>query len=78
MVEEVNDAILTESTDDPVLALLLELAAIEIQEERPLFPNPLEEPLLYRQFKRWVKESLDEAVQLQQAEQKAKSRLRGG
>jgi hypothetical protein len=66
--EAVNDAVLTETTDDRVLAFLLELTITSLTEERPLFPNPLDEPLLYRRhFRKWVEEGLREATDIQKA-----------
>jgi hypothetical protein len=66
--EAVNDAILAETTTDRVLSLLLELTITSITEERPLFPNPLDEPLFYkRHFRKWVEEGLREAADIQKA-----------
>jgi hypothetical protein len=65
MAEAVNDAIHTESTEDKVLDILLELTIASIAENRPLYSSPLDEPLFYRQhFLPWVKEAMDEAAKL--------------
>jgi hypothetical protein len=58
--EATNDAILTGSTDDIVLKTLIDLAAYSLEQERPLFPNPLDEPILYRRFSCWVIDGLRE------------------
>ena len=50
-----------EKTDDMVLKVLIELAVVSLDEERPVFPNPLDEPVLWRKFKRAVKLARDEA-----------------
>jgi len=61
MEEAVKDAILTATTDDPYLAVLIDLTASSIHEDRPLYPNLRDEPLFYRKYiKRWVREGLDE------------------
>jgi hypothetical protein len=47
------------------------MTVISIREDRPLFPNPLDEPILYRRYiKRWVKEELEgiDAINRKQAE----------
>jgi hypothetical protein len=55
----VNDIVYGEAVDDPVLESLLVMTLKEINEGRPLFPNPMDEPLLYgRYFKRWVREAV--------------------
>jgi hypothetical protein len=62
MEEAVSDAIIAEKCEDAVLARLIELAIIDIREGRPLFPSPLDEPVMYqRYFKKWVQIGLDEA-----------------
>ena len=67
--EAVKDHILT-GEGDPSLRLLVELTAVSIAEERPLFPNPLEEPAFFRKFfKIWVREGLQERGKLEAAEQ---------
>lgn len=63
---------LTEHSDDPVLPLLIGLAVASITENRPLFPNPLEEPVLYqRYFRKWVEAGLEEAAKIHTALQEA-------
>ena len=69
--EAVKDHILT-GDGDPVLRVLVDLTAASITEERPLFPNLLEEPAFFRKyFKSWVREGLLERAKLQAAEEAA-------
>jgi hypothetical protein len=69
--EAVSDAIVTERCEDAVLARLIELAIIDIQEGRSLFPNPLDEPVMYhRHFKRWVQTGLTEAQAIREKVEK--------
>ncbi len=64
--ENVNDAILTSHTEDTILALLIEITTVALVENRPLFSNPLDEPIYYRRFfKKWVQDGLNEAVKLE-------------
>lgn len=61
MEDAVKDAILTGATDDIVLSYLIEIASYSKFTDRPLFPNPLMEPIFYRRyFYRWVVEGLAE------------------
>ena len=65
LAEAVNDAIITGHTNDEVLDLLLDITVVSITEGRPLFPNPLEEPVFYRRyFKEWVLEGLEDIQEL--------------
>ncbi len=49
----------TGDIDDPVLDTLIELTLQSDTENRPLFPNLIDEPIFYRKyFKRWVHEGL--------------------
>ncbi len=51
-VEEIiSDAAMLERTDDTVLKNLIELAVVSLDEERPVFPSPLDEPVLWRKFR---------------------------
>ena len=62
--DAVEDAILTEHTDDPVLRLLLEIAIAEIAEARHLFDNIIDEPVFYkRYFIKWVTQSLQASAE---------------
>jgi hypothetical protein len=59
--DQVKDAILEESCEDPVLGLTLSLIINSIQTERPLYQSPLEEPAFYQTYlRRWVEEGLEE------------------
>ena len=67
--EAIKDAVITRP-EDPILAILLEVTMASVQDGRPLFPNPLEEPLFYRKyFRRWVLEGLKESADLAKAHQ---------
>ena len=69
MEEAVHDAILTGTTTDPALAILIEVTITSISEQRPIFFEPLNEPLMYRRyFKRWVADSLDELAKIEQTQ----------
>ncbi len=75
--EAVKDFILT-GEGDGVLRLLVDLTAASITEERPLFPNPMEEPAFFRKwFKVWVREGLVERGKLQQVQQEAEEKAGG-
>lgn len=66
--DAVNDAILTGRTEDIVLATLIRIVANSIDTERPLFPNPLKEPVFYaRYFLPWVKAGVADAAEMQKA-----------
>jgi hypothetical protein len=63
---------LTDHSDDPVLPLLIELATTSLLENRPLFPNPLHEPVFYRRdFRRWVENGLEELAAIEKAKKEA-------
>lgn len=59
MSDAVEEAILTKVTSDPVLAVLIDITLASIQENRPLFPNLMDEPILYRHFKEAVSRGLE-------------------
>ena len=64
----VKDAIYEGTTDDHVLASTLALTIREIKTGRPLFENPLDEPILYsRQIRPWVRQAI---VSLRKANEK--------
>ncbi len=70
--EAVNDAIMSGQTDDRVLEILIDLTVTSEHQNRPLFPNVMDEPDFYRlYFKKWVLESLAEAAALNSLENKA-------
>jgi hypothetical protein len=75
MENTVKDAI-TEGTTDKTLSILLEVVRISITEDRLLFPNPLDEPVFYRRyFVPWVKEGLEEAKAIAEAEAQAMAKV---
>lgn len=60
MEEAISDYILEGRGDNRVLNTLIEITVVELTTDRPLFPNPLDEPVLYRRnFRRWIRESLE-------------------
>lgn len=72
MEEAVEEAMLTEHSDDPVLPLLIGLAVTSITENRPLFPNPFDEPVFYRRyFRKWVEDGLEEVSKIHKALEEA-------
>jgi hypothetical protein len=76
--EAVEEAILSGQTKDHVLASLLEVTIISTRDGRPLFPNPLDEPILYRQFQRMVASALGEADKVEDERQQAIKKFSGG
>ena len=58
MESAISDAILSGSSNDPVLVALLDLTIASIRDERPVF-GMLEEPVLYRHFRKFTKKALD-------------------
>jgi hypothetical protein len=68
MLEEaVRDAIVEGTTSDPILRILIEVSSAAIQDQLPIFPNPLHEPVLFRFFRGWVLAGLEEAAKLHAA-----------
>lgn len=68
MEECVKDAILTNEFTDLVLLRLVELTIYSIRSDRPLFPNPMQEPTFYRKyFRKWVDEALEEKKVISEA-----------
>ena len=58
MESAISDAILSGSSKDPVLVALLDLTIASIRDERPVF-DPLNEPVLYRYFRKFARKALD-------------------
>ena len=70
--DEVNDAVLTETTEDPVLAFLIEVTMASIETSRPLFSNLWDEPIFYRRhFRKWVEQGLREAAKIREIQETA-------
>jgi hypothetical protein len=65
MEEKISDAILSGSTDDLFLGLLLEIVIPAIRQKRLLFQNPLEEPVLYKHLIRVTEEALADLVKVE-------------
>jgi hypothetical protein len=55
----VSDVVLGGPTSDPMLVALLELTITSIRDERPVYPNLIDEPILFRHFRRFVRKALD-------------------
>ena len=64
MEEAVSDAFTLKITDDPVLAILIQIATVSVNENRPVYPNPLHEPVLWRHFRRWVVNGIAAAAKI--------------
>jgi len=77
MEDTIKDAItFNDLHDDPVLVTLINITLNSINSKRPLFDNPLHEPVLYsRYFNKWVKEALEERNQLDKANQVENKKL---
>jgi len=58
--------------------MTLEIAIRSIRENRPIFPNPLEEPVLYTHLIRVTKQALDELVVVQTGMDAAIKNVTGG
>ncbi len=65
MEEVITDAILSGSTDDFFLGLILEITIPLVRQKRPLFQNPLDEPVLYKHFVQVLGEALDDLVKVE-------------
>ena len=50
-----------EKTEDRELGFLLKLSFSQIRENRYVFPNPMDEPILWGKFMDMVDEALEEA-----------------
>lgn len=74
----INDAIHSGKTNDPILAILLEMTIPALRDKRPLFPSLVDEPVLYRHFCRFAKETLDEITNIEAEMGKAIDGLFGG
>lgn len=69
MEEHVKDAILTNEFTDLVLLQLVELTIYSIRNDRPLFPNLMQEPTFYRKnFRQWVVEAMEEKRVMDEAQ----------
>jgi hypothetical protein len=68
MEDVVKDAILTGEVTDIVLSNLIEITTYSKVSDRPLFSDPLVEPVFYRRyFSRWVVEGLEERMKADKA-----------
>lgn len=71
MEEAVSDAILTQDISDPVLAVLIRIATVSIKDNRPVFPNPMHEPVLWTMFIKWVSDGYVAASKVKQIMEEA-------
>ncbi len=67
MQERVSEAILSGCIDDPFLGLLLEIVIPSIRDNRHVFPNPLHEPVLYKNFVLMVREALEDLAKVEES-----------
>ena len=65
MEEKISDAILSGSTDDLFLGTLLEIVIPAIRQKRPLFQNPLDEPVLYQHFFQATEDALADLMKVE-------------
>ena len=65
MEEKISDAILSGATDDLFLGTLLEIVIPAIRQKRPLFQNPLDEPVLYQHFAQVTEEALADLMKVE-------------
>ena len=72
MEEKITDAILSGATDDLFLGLLLEIVIPLVRQKRPLFQNPLDEPVLYQHFIQVTEEALDDLMKVETGMEEAK------
>jgi hypothetical protein len=66
MEEQVSEAILSGGSDDYFLGLLLEIVIPSMQDHRHVFPNPLHEPVLYRNFVHMVRRALEDLAKVEE------------
>jgi len=59
MEEAISDVVHGGDTKDLMLVTLLDLTIASIRDERPVFPSIMDEPVLYRYFRRFTKKALD-------------------
>lgn len=72
MRSEVRAVVIDGETGSDALSILIEVTLLEVLEGRPLFPNPMDEPIFYRRhFKAWIKNALVDKNQEDEAFQKA-------
>jgi hypothetical protein len=71
MQERVSEAILSGSSDDYFLGLLLEIVIPSIRDNRHVFPNPLHEPVLYKQMVLMVREALEDLSKVEEGMDRA-------
>lgn len=67
----IKDAVYEGVTSDAVLGSILALTIKDISGGKPLFPNPMDEPILYsRCIRPWVQQAIETLQKLNQKEQK--------
>jgi len=71
MESEVKDALLEGTVSDRLLLMYIDFAATNVNEQRHLTNDPLNEPRLWRKyFQRWVREGILEGERIDQIERK--------
>ena len=61
VIEVIEEVALLETTSDQTLRILIELAVTSQDSNRPVFPEPLDEPILWRKFYAAVIDARDDA-----------------
>ena len=78
MADVIEDAIYGGSTqNDQTLAVLLNIVINSIKTERPVFSNPLDEPVLYREIVYIVKDALKGYEEVRRIEEEEKRKVVG-
>lgn len=74
----IEDAIHAGMSNDPVLVAILDVIIAQIHDGRPAFPNPLDEPVLYRRLVSKTKEALASSERFEEGMNKMFSFAGGG
>ena len=78
MADVIEDAIYSGSTqNDQTLAVLLNIVINSIKTDRPVFSNPLDEPVLYREIVYIVKDALKGYEEVRRIEEEEKRKVVG-
>ena len=71
MEEAVSDAFTLKTSKDRVLKSLIEVGTVSVIDKRPIFSNPLHEPILWRHFVGWVSDGIAAASKIEAILEKA-------
>jgi len=78
MADVIEEAIFSGSAQgDETLAVLLNIVINSIKTERPVFSNPLDEPVLYREMVYIVKDALKGYEEVRRIEEEEKRKVVG-